>query len=193
MKLSKKKTIGLIAGALALCLAIIVIPMAYNKATNKGVIMDQAALRAEDDVPDGVVYIDDAYNQTPSAGEISDDQLSAMIQSAYSEVNRVRQENGLSTLSTSAGLEQCAAVRAEEATRNWSHTRPDGSAWYTVNSNLMWGENLAYGYSDAGSAVTAWMNSPSHRENLLSSEYSTIGIRVYVTNGTYYWAQEFGH
>jgi len=60
------------------------------------------------------------------------------------------------------------------------------------------GENLAMfeGYSkkaiSAEEIVTAWMNSPEHRENILKKEYNEIGVSVYYTNdGKCYAAQEF--
>ena len=77
---------------------------------------------------------------------------------------------------------------------SFSHTRPNGSSWYTVNSKIMGGENLAYGYYDANSAVNAWMDSPTHRENILWPEFTKVAISVYAADdGTYYWAQEFGY
>ena len=40
------------------------------------------------------------------------------------------------------------------------------------------GENLARDFSDPVSAVNAWMASPSHKENMLSSKYQEIGVAV---------------
>ncbi|HKN67999.1 MAG TPA: CAP domain-containing protein [Gemmatimonadaceae bacterium] len=50
--------------------------------------------------------------------------------------------------------------RAEAAGYNW---------------NVL-GENLALGYSDAPSAVAAWMRSPGHRANILAGSYSETGV-----------------
>ena len=74
------------------------------------------------------------------------DELRAMAIDALDIVNAKRAENGLATLNWSNGLESCAMVRATEAASKFSHTRPNGKDWYTVNSELMWGENLAKGY-----------------------------------------------
>ncbi|MDP1710228.1 MAG: CAP domain-containing protein, partial [bacterium] len=40
------------------------------------------------------------------------------------------------------------------------------------------GENLARDFCSAGATVDAWMNSPTHRENMLSENYKEIGIGV---------------
>ena len=85
-------------------------------------------------------------------------------------------------------------VRAAECEKSFSHTRPDGTEWWTVDSSLMYGENLASGYYDADSVVSAWMTSPGHKANILNAGYATVGIAVYQTlNGTWYWAEEFGY
>jgi uncharacterized protein YkwD len=45
-----------------------------------------------------------------------------------------------------------------------------GYAWNAL------GENLALGYTDAPSAVAAWMQSPGHRANILANGYSETGV-----------------
>ena len=75
----------------------------------------------------------------------------------------------------------------------WAHERPDGSQWYTVDENLLYGENLAKGQSTPEDAVAAWMASDGHRKNILNAGYKTMGVACYYCNGKYYWAQEFGY
>jgi len=55
-----------------------------------------------------------------------------------------------------------------------------------------WGENIASGQRTPEAVVTAWMNSEGHRANILSSNFSKIGVG-YATNsnGTPYWTQIF--
>ena len=65
--------------------------------------------------------------------------------------------------------------------------------FYTVNSDLMWAENLAKGYADAASLVAGWMASPTHAANILDGELATCSIAVYEADGTLYFAQEFGY
>ncbi|SFG71762.1 CAP domain-containing protein [Oribacterium sp. WCC10] len=111
---------------------------------------------------------------------------------ALAKVNQIRIANGLSEVKYSAALENAASVRAEEITYKFSHTRANGSDWYTVNPDIMYGENLAEGYNSADEVVNAWMNSESHRANILRSDFTTCSISTTTKNGRTYWAQEFG-
>lgn len=108
------------------------------------------------------------------------------------KVNEIRVANGLNTLRYDASLEASAAVRANELTVRFSHTRPDGSDWYTVNPDLMYGENLADGYNTADAVVNAWMASPAHKANILKPDFTTVAVSTTVKDGKTYWAQEFG-
>ena len=56
-----------------------------------------------------------------------------------------------------------------------------------------WGENVATGQTSPEQVVREWMNSPTHRRNILDPDYKYMGVG-YVTaaNGRSYWAQEFG-
>jgi uncharacterized protein YkwD len=87
----------------------------------------------------------------------------------------------------------------------FSHTRPNGQDYYTVGGTAasgyqdspVYGENLAYGFDNAGETLDAWIDSPSHHANLVRSSFVTIGVAVLwvkQSDGTYtaYIAQEFG-
>ena len=108
------------------------------------------------------------------------------------KVNEIRVANGLNALRYDASLEATAAVRANELTVRFSHTRPDGSDWYTVNPDLMYGENLADGYTTADAVVNAWMASPEHKANILKPDFTTVAVSSVVNNGKTYRAQEIG-
>ena len=108
------------------------------------------------------------------------------------KVNQIRVANGLNSLRYDASLEGAADVRANESTVRFSHTRPDGSDWYTVNPDLMYGENLADGYTTADAVVNAWMASPGHKANILKPDFTTVAVSTVVKDGKTYWAQEFG-
>lgn len=113
---------------------------------------------------------------------------------AYNLVNEQRKNAGLDSLAWDSNLENTSNVRAMECSLSFSHTRPNNEPWYTVNSQIMGGENLAYGYNNASDVLEAWMNSTTHRENILYPTFTKIAISIYVTDdGTYYWAQEFGY
>lgn len=159
-----------------------------------------ATTRAQDD-GDGIMYIDDeaiALAGSMQTGEMTEQEkarvgeLRAMAVETFDLMNVERAEAGLPALEWDDELEACAQVRAIEIQTKFSHTRPNGSDWYTVNSDLMWGENLAKGYKDSSSLMKAWMNSPSHAANILDSEFETCGIAIYEADGRLYYAQEFG-
>ena len=110
-------------------------------------------------------------------------------------INEIRRNNGLTELTMNYTLVQVANVRSEEISRNWSHTRPDGTDWWTVHTQYgiygKLGENLAYGQTTPTEVVEDWMNSEGHRANILTPEFTSIGISVCIIDGTYYWSQEF--
>lgn len=99
--------------------------------------------------------------------------------------NEKRQENGLPVLTMDSSLAQAAQRKADDmfAKNYWSHTAPDGTTpWYFIRSSgyeyVYAGENLARGYTTATDVVNAWMESPSHRENILSPNYKEIGFAI---------------
>lgn len=99
--------------------------------------------------------------------------------------NEKRTEAGLLPLSLNSTLSQAAQAKGADMLNKgyWAHVAPDGTQPWTFFTNFGYryryaGENLARDFSSPSSAVEAWMNSPSHRENLLSSKYKEIGIGV---------------
>ncbi len=111
-------------------------------------------------------------------------------------VNKYRAENGLGALTLDSALCGAADVRAKEIKTSFSHTRPDGSSCFTVLGQLGInyggaGENIAYGQSSPEEVMTAWMNSDGHRANILNSSFTKLGVGVYSSGGTLYWAQMF--
>lgn len=114
--------------------------------------------------------------------------------SIVEEINKARIANGLAELTENAQLDAAASVRAEECNTLFSHTRPDGSDWYTVDPAVCYGEILAEGYSRPAETVGAWMNSDVHRDVILTQGYKTIGYATYTNSEGYvYTAVEFGY
>jgi uncharacterized protein YkwD len=68
----------------------------------------------------------------------------------------------------------------------------DRQAGYSGWTSL--GENIASGYSTPEAVVTGWMASPEHRANILSSDYSELGVGVTPGGGQFgvCWTLEFG-
>lgn len=99
--------------------------------------------------------------------------------------NIQRQDNGLSPLGESPILDAAALAKGNDmlAKGYWAHFAPDGTSPWSFFLKFGYkyqyaGENLARDFSDANSAVNAWMNSPSHKENILNAHYTDIGIGV---------------
>lgn len=97
-------------------------------------------------------------------------------------VNKARAAQGVDALTLDPDLCKAAAIRAEELGTYFSHDRPNGASCFTVfeevgiKSYHAAGENIASRYADANAVMNGWMNSPGHRANILSEDYSRIGI-----------------
>ncbi len=119
--------------------------------------------------------------------------LTDEIKDVLAHVNAARTEIGLPELVWNEELAKAADIRAKEIEQIFSHVRPDGSEWWTVNEEVIYGENIARGYQNADSVMEAWMKSSEHKDNILYASFQTIGIALYESNGQWYWVQEFGY
>ena len=121
------------------------------------------------------------------------DMLTDEIKEVLAQVNGARTKIGLPELVWNGELAKAADIRAKEIEQIFSHNRPDGSEWWTVNDEVIYGENIARGYQNANSVMEAWMKSSEHKDNILYASFQTIGIALYESNGQWYWVQEFGY
>jgi len=99
--------------------------------------------------------------------------------------NQKRIENSLVTLQHSPTLDEAARLKAIHMfdKNYWAHVSPDGVEpwhWFGVAgySYISAGENLARDFDTSSGVVTAWMASPTHRENLLYPQFQEIGMAV---------------
>lgn len=111
----------------------------------------------------------------------------------YNLINNYRQENGLDILTWDDTLYEYAKIRAREASQCWSHTRPDGTSWKSMDPNTFQGENLAKGYDTAQYAVNAWIASQGHKENILRENFTRTAISFYESKNGWFWCQTFGY
>lgn len=99
------------------------------------------------------------------------------------ETNAQRASHGLKPLALDPALVQSARQHAAWmcSTGNFTHTSKSV------------GENIALGQQSAKEALGDWMNSSGHRANILSGEYTRIGVAAYQIgeNGEIYWCQQF--
>lgn len=118
-------------------------------------------------------------------------------------LNQEREKNNLGTLSLNPELSAAAREKANDmfSKNYWSHDSPDGKTpWdFIKDSGYIYvyaGENLARGFTTSEDVTKAWMESPSHRENMLSSNYSDVGFAVVIGEldgeETVLVVQEFG-
>jgi len=107
-------------------------------------------------------------------------------------VNAERARNGVGALAHDTGLDVVAAAHARDMAERgyFSHVSPEG--WDLAarleraqRSYRGAAENLA-GNQTPRLAVQAWLDSPGHRENLLSQEYDRTGVGVYRTPSSPY-------
>jgi len=82
---------------------------------------------------------------------------------------------------------------------NMSHAGPNGSNMQQragAAGYVRWiavAENVAAGQPTVNSVMDAWMGSAGHRQNLLSTSYSHVGLGSAASStGTPYWTQNFG-
>jgi uncharacterized protein YkwD len=99
--------------------------------------------------------------------------------------NAQRAASGLAPLTENSKLDSAALAKGNDmlAKGYWAHFAPDGTSPWSFFLTFGYryryaGENLARDFSDPSSAVNAWMNSPTHKDNILNPKYKEIGIGV---------------
>ncbi|MFA6297463.1 MAG: CAP domain-containing protein [Candidatus Paceibacterota bacterium] len=117
--------------------------------------------------------------------------------------NQNRQSQHLAVLTVNPVLNEVAQLKANDMAEKgyFAHTSPEGNApWYwfkQVGYKYEYaGENLAVDFTDSQDVDRAWMNSPTHRANILKNSYTEMGTAVatgtYEGKPTIFVAQEFG-
>jgi uncharacterized protein YkwD len=128
--------------------------------------------------------------------------MSAQEQTIVDLVNQQRQQAGLGALQVSSQLVEEAQIQSTDMAELgvMDHVLP-GSALPTLQDRAQYvgynysylGENIAFNYPDDNSVMTAWMNSPGHRANILDPNFTQMGVGiVYDGQGEPYYTQEFG-
>ena len=119
--------------------------------------------------------------------------LSTVASQIHSRTNAARANKGLSKLTYDATLASLAQTRSADMSKNnyFSHTSPNGCDLTCHFSSLNYvasafGENLAeytefHEFTDselAAEFIGMWLNSPGHRANLMSSNFTREGIGI---------------
>jgi len=114
-------------------------------------------------------------------------------------VNQERAKQGLAPLKYNSELSNVARTKSADMRDNnyFSHTSPTYGSPFDMMKKfgidyMAAGENIAMGQPTAASVMDAWMNSPGHKANILSKNFTEIGVGVAKDkSGTIYWTQQF--
>ncbi|MER6025514.1 CAP domain-containing protein [Streptomyces sp. NPDC001851] len=142
--------------------------------------------------------------QTPEAPAASSAPVAVSARAAAEAevlrlVNQERAKVGCSPLAANSALTGLAESFSDDmAARDFfDHTDPNGkSPWdraAAAGVTDLGGENIARGQADAAAVMTAWMNSPGHRANILNCDFKTLGVGVHFGPGGPWWTQDFGY
>ena len=106
-------------------------------------------------------------------------------QEVSSEINEARRADGENALSTDDQLNKAASLKADDMFKNgyWSHNSPQGAqpwVWFQKAgySYQNAGENLAKDFRTSKGLTNAWLESETHRQNMLNPEFKNMGIAV---------------
>lgn len=121
----------------------------------------------------------------------------------FTLTNIERQKQNLPPFHYNSVLSQSAESKAKDMFANnyWAHNSPKGTTPWDFFKNAGYrysvaGENLGKDFYDNESLIKAWMDSPTHRDNIVNDKYQEIGIGVVngVLNGvkTTLVVQHFG-
>ncbi|HPT66102.1 MAG TPA: CAP domain-containing protein [Candidatus Woesebacteria bacterium] len=101
------------------------------------------------------------------------------------KVTATRRQSFLPVLSENSKLNQAAAAKLADMQKYlyWSHDNPTTSQkWDSfirqTGFKTAIAENLASNFSSSDKIITAWINSPSHRKNLLNPKYNAYGVAI---------------
>lgn len=103
--------------------------------------------------------------------------------SLVTKLNQIRTSNGLAALQENSQLYLSAGNKACDMNEKkyWSHTNTSDHTfdWWISKAGYNFytaGENLARNFISDTTMVASWMNSPSHKANILSTNYTEIGV-----------------
>ncbi|MBU0596815.1 CAP domain-containing protein [Patescibacteria group bacterium] len=139
----------------------------------------------------------------PDAVYVSEDVMAAEQSKIIELTNELRSTKGLSTLDENSLLNLSALLKADDMAdkQYFSHANPDGKrlAYFLDTAGYNYsiaGENLAMGYSDVNELFQAWLDSPTHYNNLIDEDYLETGLAIipglYNNIPTTYAAHHFG-
>jgi uncharacterized YkwD family protein len=114
-------------------------------------------------------------------------------------VNQERRKAGLKSVVFDLSLSEVASLKSQDMADNgyFNHISPTyGSAFDMLRANgisYSWaGENIAVGQKSPEQVMRDWMNSPTHKDNILMPQFERLGIGIAANrSGRLYWTQIF--
>ena len=120
-----------------------------------------------------------------TSGNILGTEAQVTITGLLKATNNARVAQGESPLVINAQLAEAARLKVRNMfdEQYWAHTAPDGTTpWHWFGqagyAYADAGENLAKNFTTSDSTIAAWLASPTHRANVLKSEYKDVGFAV---------------
>jgi uncharacterized protein YkwD len=148
----------------------------------------------------GAVRLDGAereLSQQPEKPAKKPADAEAYAKQVFELTNKERAIAGLTPLEWNDKLFEAARIRAGEIAKQFSHTRPNGSGFSTVLSDVgitesaMGGENIAAGQATPEEVMNGWMTSPGHKANILRDDFDGFAVGVVYIDDKWYWVQLF--
>jgi len=141
----------------------------------------------------GTLYWTQKFITVPAPINIAD-----FERAVFDLTNAERQRHGLSALIWHDQLAAAARAHSKDmgARNHMTHTGSNGSTMgdriATVGiSTRAWAENVAQGQRTPDDVMTDWMNSHSHRDNILNENMIYLGVGIDNAKGPVFWTQKF--
>lgn len=150
-----------------------------------------------------------SLNSRPIGGTVAesvDGFMPYVEQLIFDKVNEERKKVGIDPLKNDPIMNQYAKTKSKDMgdRQYFSHENPEGNLMNVFMQQdgiqyQAWGENIAYISGDVNESLeiiaeqfmSNWMNSKGHRENILSTNFKSLGIGVYRVGNKIYATQEF--
>ena len=194
-----KRTLGLVIAVLAVSLGVPVLGSGAGASVGSSAVGVASATESAARRESHRVAMPEPPPTTAPPTTTAPAGLDPMLVEVLTLVNAERAQRGIAPLQIQAQLNQAAQVHSEDQARRntLTHYGPNGETPGdriddTGYQYRTWGENAAMGFRSAASVMTGWMNSPGHRQNILNSAFTEIGLGIAVSSsGAPYWTQVF--
>lgn len=148
---------------------------------------------------DGYVLTKDLIANVSQSPSQETSNLEAYKQEVLRLVNIERAKEGLGALCMDSQLSKVAQLKSQDMINNdyFAHNSPVyGTPFEMMKSHgityKIAGENIAMGHSTPQEVVNGWMNSESHRNNIMNSRFTNLGMGIaQAKSGRIYWTQMF--